>query len=1030
MSSIAATIIVTLSLCLATSASADSPVKTRRTIITPDKAAELQGSAWFRNLALKGDKRPFCAAVGNAPAETWAEKPDDWFWQTMPSTKIKRCTTVGDDNFRTPKAGCPVHGPKIYEVEAYYPWIVDVETMPYKLKCPIGGETYPSNDFAAGDMTSGEYPDDGSGYNDQGCLYHFIGLYAHYAYNTMLQPAIKSFGHAYLATGDKRYAHKAAVCLLKEAFEYPNSTDRADRTYIPGYGHGSGMITDVVWSGGALIASATCYDEICEALDGDSELVAFAQKYIPEIETVDDVKVYIEDRLFRAGLQALLDARILPNTGWAEEAMATLALMMNDFGDKRPNTVDCLEWLYYGGGRLITVGNQFYKDGSSYESTGYNDARAGFVRCAETLKRLRELSPDALDWSRYPDISQNEKLLAYSNVYKQAIYALGGQYTLCVGDMGSPRVSREPRVSPRERPSEFLDGYGLALLRGGKGDYQRDAMLFYGGVRGHAHYDPLMLGLYGFGRDLLPNVGYPQSWNFARAWEWSLLTHNTVAVDRNEAPCSTVIGSITVWAPGDSDSEPPGVQVMEASKRPYRIHEPRGEKGPDVTDYRRMVALVDIDAERWYAVDIFRITGGRDHMQSWHGGYTPNPISVEGVDFTRQEKGTLAGEDVEYGAHYKGPDGTDRWDPYCYLRDVARGTMAPETSVDFAYDTVDNLHLRLNFVPVDETELITARGGAPIAPDKEVLQWAIPHRALAPDADDGALKSQFVTVLEAYTGKRFLGAIRRLPAEPVSARDYAPLALEITVPGGRDIILANGSEDSSLICGEFALTGKFGLIRERDGKVTDLQLIAGTSLSAGDLRVTQELPGSGQIVAVDRLSKTITVQGRLPAPGTLIGKRIAIDNHGERVSSYTVTHAEPAGDNRLLITLDSSGNIGEGIAVGFADGFIRNGPEVNMPFAGLVKIGDRFDYSDCFYNGGHLETGKPGVSYKVHGVMGFPYQAWGNLHIAGTNHVYLQEQAPAAQLRESIGENGRWVIYEYGVGDVVHFDCRAGLAEH
>lgn len=301
---------------------------------------------------------------------------------------------------------------------------------------------------------------------------------------------------------------------------------------------------------------------------------------------------------------------------------------------------------------------------------------------------------------------------------------------------------------------------------------------------------------------------------------------------------------------------------------------------------------------------------------------------------------------------------------------------------------------------------------------------------MAPDADDGALKSQFVTVLEAYTGKRFLGAIRRLPAEPVSARDYAPLALEITVPGGRDIILANGSEDSSLICGEFALTGKFGLIRERDGKVTDLQLIAGTSLSAGDLRVTQELPGSGQIVAVDRLSKTITVQGRLPAPGTLIGKRIAIDNHGERVSSYTVTHAEPAGDNRLLITLDSSGNIGEGIAVGFADGFIRNGPEVNMPFAGLVKIGDRFDYSDCFYNGGHLETGKPGVSYKVHGVMGFPYQAWGNLHIAGTNHVHLQEQAPAAQLRESIGENGRWVIYEYGVGDVVHFDCRAGLAEH
>jgi hypothetical protein len=45
--------------------------------------------------------------------------------------------------------------------------------------------------------------------------------------------------------------------------------------------------------------------------------------------------------------------------------------MLNDLGPKRPNSQDCLEWLYYGGGRLITLDNQFYKDGSSYESTGY-----------------------------------------------------------------------------------------------------------------------------------------------------------------------------------------------------------------------------------------------------------------------------------------------------------------------------------------------------------------------------------------------------------------------------------------------------------------------------------------------------------------------------------------------------------------------------------------------------------------------------------------------------------------------------------
>jgi len=52
-----------------------------------------------------------------------------------------------------------------------------------------------------------------------------------------------------------------------------------------------------------------------------------------------------------------------------------------------------------------------------------------------------------------------------------------------------------------------------------------------------------------------------------------------------------------------------------------------------------------------------------------------------------------------------------------------------------------------------------------------------------------------------------------------------------------------------------------------------------------------------------------------------------------------------------------------------------------------VKIGDRFDYSDCFYYGGHLENGQAGVDYQVRGVMGFPYQAWANLHLAGLNDV-------------------------------------------
>ncbi len=1005
--------IIAVGSCVCVHAWAQSPVKKESTLTAND--ADQQH---LLGRALNGDKRPFTAAVGYAPAAKWVDKPDAWFWDVMPSTTVQRVVAVGNDSFRTPKLGCPVHGSEIYSVDAYYPWVVDVEARPHKIQCPIGGETYPSNDYAAGDMDAGPYDDDGNGFvDDKGTRYHFIGLYAHYAYNCALQPAIKSFGDAYMLTGDGRYAHKAAVCLLKEAFEYPNRTDRKHRTYLPGYAKWSGMITDSVWSSMTLVASARCYDQIVAAIDADPELLAFAQQRIPQIKTPDDMRLYIEDNLLRPGIGAIVDRAIQPNTGWGAEAMANLALVMNDFSDKHPNTLDCLDWLYDGAGRLNTVGNQFLKDGSSYESTGYNDARGGIIRAAELITRLRELNPDQFDADRYPDVGNREKVQRFVDTYKPAIQCLGGSRLYCVGDACGPTTTRAAATGDAERPSEFLDGYGVGLLRSGHGAHQRDVALFYGGLRGHAHYDPLMFSMHGLGRDLLPNVGYPQSWNFAAAWEWSLFTHNTVVVDRDEKPSSTVVGSLLAWYQGD------GCQVMEASKRPYRRDQPRGEDGPDVRDYRRMVALIDLGPDQWYAVDIFRATGGKDHLQSWHGAYTPHDIAVDGVALTAQQGGTLAGEDVEYGARYKDADGRERSDPYCFLRDVARGQMNEPASVVYPYDTDPPVNVRFNFVPIGDTELITARGGAPITPDKQVLQWAIPHRW----GGEG-LRSQFVTIIEAYPKpQRVLGAIRRLPVEAAAGGDYEPIALEIQVPGGRDIFLAGGSDSATVTGDGFELRGKFGVVRQRGGEIVAMHLVEGAKLSfAGRTLTLPPAPPPARIVAVDRTARRIVVEGETPDVADLPGRRVIIDNHGERLVSYTIVAAERLASLRIALVLDSTGNIGEGVAAGFEDGVILNGPQVNMPFAGLCEIDGRLDTSDCFYFGGHLETANPDVDLRVRGVMGFPYQAWALLHEAGINHVHLLSDTPAATLEDRVGKGATWTIYEYGVGDEIRFDRNIG----
>lgn len=992
-----------------------APVKQERTLVTDEQIEAWRNDEGIRNLVMNGDACGFTAAGGHRPAKIWVEKDDQWLWDLLLPSKIRRGTCVGFDDFASEKTGCPEHGADIYKVHSFYPWIVDAENLPGKLKCPIDGKTYPSNDFMAGDMTSGDFPDDGSGFVKDGRTYHFIGLYSHYAYNTAVVPGIRSLSRAYTVTGDRRYAHKAAVLLLKVATEYPNSTDRKDWSYHVPYGKNSGMITDVVWEADTLTAFAYAYDEIFDTLDDDAELLAFAKERVPGVETSADLREYIEEHIFRPGMQALIDQAIRPNAGWGPAAMGRLALLMNDYSDRHPNTADAMEWLYYSeDGKMRYVNNQFYKDGTSYESTSYNTARAGFIEAGKLVARIKALAPTPYDEARYPDILHGEKLGNYASS-RERIYAIG-RNMICVGDVGSPTAV--PQAMGRRKyapmPSDLMDGYGLGILRDKADEF--NAILFYGGLRGHAHYDPLMIGLYAYGMDMLPNIGYPQSWGTARAWEWALSTHQTVTVDRDNAPCSTIIGSMDIWDAGEN------VQVMEASKRPYRKDEPRGENAPDVTDYRRMVAAVQVgDGSEGYVVDIFRVTGGKDHLLTWRGPYTEEPLDIEGLELTAQAGGTMAGPDVEYGEKYEGADGQEKWDPFCHLVNVAKGDVEGSAAITWHPKTPLPGTLRLNFVPQGELEIIRADGGAPVSPDKNILNWAFAHR----EGEDG-LQSQFVTIVEPYGEERIVREIRNLKIESADAGEYAPIAVEVQVDGGRDIILATAEEESSVSVEGFRLVGRFGLIRERGGRVVEVHLAEGTLLEAGESRI--ELPEKtyGRIVDVNRETNEIVVEGGLQ--GELVGRRLEIDNHGERMSSYTIVESAPAGNGRTRLVLDANGILGEGCAIGFEDGFIRNAENVNMPFAGLVVREDgRLDYSDCFHYGAHLEVGDPHNALKVRGIEGFPYQAWGNLHEAGINHVRLVENTPADELERYFAANADFVVYEYGIGDEVSVGHSAHL---
>lgn len=44
-------------------------------------------------------------------------------------------------------SGCPLHGDTIFTVGGTYPWIIDPK-KPLQVRCPVGGEVYPSNNRA------------------------------------------------------------------------------------------------------------------------------------------------------------------------------------------------------------------------------------------------------------------------------------------------------------------------------------------------------------------------------------------------------------------------------------------------------------------------------------------------------------------------------------------------------------------------------------------------------------------------------------------------------------------------------------------------------------------------------------------------------------------------------------------------------------------------------------------------------------------------------------------------------------------
>ena len=318
-------------------------------------------------------------------------------------------------------------------------------------------------------------------------------------------------------------------------------------------------------------------------------------------------------------------------------------------------------------------------------------------------------------------------------------------------------------------------------------------------------------------------------------------------------------------------------------------------------EYRRTLALVNVSDWLGYAVDIFRIAGGKDHLRSFHGPGIE--VTTTGLGLVKQEKGTYAGPDIEFGTSL--PRGPKLG--YSWLAHVERDEAPPESwSVDWKVPAgyrgaaeQDDIHLRLwDFTPVDDVALADGEPPQNKSGNPRWLRYCLAHRA----GED--LTSTFVSLLEPYKDAPIIRSAKRLGIPGADPHD-GPVALEVELAdGAMDYILYSPTGAAVQVSDEIIFAGRLGFLRVREGEVERAALIAGTRLAFGSFTLEAPEPAyAGKIVRMDRDTEQdgrIWVDAELPADGALVGQEIIIQNDRVRNACYTIERVERDGDLTMV----------------------------------------------------------------------------------------------------------------------------------
>lgn len=342
------------------------------------------------------------------------------------------------------------------------------------------------------------------------------------------------------------------------------------------------------------------------------------------------------------------------------------------------------------------------------------------------------------------------------------------------------------------------------------------------------------IGLFAKGLDLMPDFGYPPvnfgGWESEKAqWYIETASHNTVVVDRQRQVgffAKDVDYRTTLWATGQ------GFHAVRASAPEIAF-----AKDARPTQFERTMALVDIDEEDSYLLDIFRVVGGAEHAKFQHshfGSITTRGLSLSpSADFGHktQMRNFKTDENPKEG-----------WSVDWKIEDRHR-LLAKPADIHLRYTDLSRGVEASNCEGWISTRLYDAK------PEEA---W-IPRIMVRRSAQEGPLASTFVSVVEPYEIQSKIKSVRRLELHNSDGAELPDgnVAVQVDLENGqRDLILAVDAEDplergkvSAIVQNDHdvKLEGEFCLIRfaatSSGAGVRSIALCRGASIRVGGLSV-------------------------------------------------------------------------------------------------------------------------------------------------------------------------------------------------